>query len=90
MQILVRDPNDPLTLLDPGQSGGLNVIDLANLYSCAFIATGDLGRAMQPLWGVLALSVALGGAPHDGLEAGENLGQVDDLHLHHLLAAEGE
>ena len=44
MQVLVRDPNDPLSLLRAGQTGGLNIIDLANLYSCAFIATGDLGK----------------------------------------------
>jgi phenylacetate-coenzyme A ligase PaaK-like adenylate-forming protein len=44
MDVLVRDPNDPLSLLGEEQSGGLNVIDLANLYSCAFIATGDLGK----------------------------------------------
>jgi phenylacetate-coenzyme A ligase PaaK-like adenylate-forming protein len=43
MKILVRDPNDPLTLLPPGGSGGINIIDLANVYSCSFIATGDLG-----------------------------------------------
>jgi phenylacetate-coenzyme A ligase PaaK-like adenylate-forming protein len=44
MRILIRDPNDPLTLLPAGQTGGLNIIDLANLYSCSFIATGDLGK----------------------------------------------
>ena len=44
MKVLVRDPNDPLTLLPVGQAGGLNIIDLANLYSCSFIATGDLGK----------------------------------------------
>ena len=44
MKVLTRDPNDPFSLVQPGQSGGLNIIDLANLYSCAFIATGDLGR----------------------------------------------
>ena len=44
MKVLVRDPNDPLTLLSAGQAGGLNIIDLANLYSCSFIATGDLGK----------------------------------------------
>lgn len=44
MKILVRDPNDPLTLLGAGQTGGLNIIDLANTYSCSFIATGDLGK----------------------------------------------
>ena len=45
MQVLVRDPNDPLTLLPPGRSGGINIIDLANVYSCSFVATGDLGKA---------------------------------------------
>lgn len=44
MKVLVRDPNDPLSLQAPGQSGGLNIIDLANLNSCSFIATGDLGK----------------------------------------------
>lgn len=44
MKVLVRDPNDPLSLQAPGQSGGLNIIDLANLNSCSFVATGDLGK----------------------------------------------
>lgn len=44
MRILVRDPNDPLELLATGKSGGINVIDLANLNSCSFLATGDLGK----------------------------------------------
>ena len=43
MKILIRDPNDPFTLLESGKSGAINVIDLANLYSCSFIATQDLG-----------------------------------------------
>ncbi len=47
VKVLVRDPNDPLTLLPSGQSGGLNVIDLANLNSCSFIATGDLGKVFE-------------------------------------------
>ena len=47
MDVLVRDVNDPLSLLDPGQTGGLNIIDLANLYSCSFIATGDLGKRCE-------------------------------------------
>jgi phenylacetate-coenzyme A ligase PaaK-like adenylate-forming protein len=47
MKVLVRDPNDPLELLGAGQSGGLNVIDLANLNSCSFIATGDLGKVFE-------------------------------------------
>lgn len=44
MDVLVRDPNDPLSLLGEGSAGGLNVIDLANLNSCSFLATGDLGK----------------------------------------------
>jgi hypothetical protein len=45
MKILIRDPQDPLTVTDePGVTGGINIIDLANYYSCSFIATGDLGR----------------------------------------------
>lgn len=43
-KILIRDVNDAVTILPAGASGGINVIDLANYYSCAFIATGDLGR----------------------------------------------
>ncbi|HLW49944.1 MAG TPA: hypothetical protein VKZ78_03160 [Sphingobacteriaceae bacterium] len=44
MKIKIRDTNDPLTLIGQGKTGGINVIDLANLYSCSFIATQDLGR----------------------------------------------
>ncbi len=44
MRILIRDPEDALSLKLNGTSGGLNVIDLANVNSCAFIATQDLGR----------------------------------------------
>ena len=44
MKVLIRDPNDPLSLLSPGQSGGINIIDLANIHSCSFIATADLGK----------------------------------------------
>jgi hypothetical protein len=47
MKVLARDPNDPLTLLPLDQTGGLNIIDLANLYSCSFIATGDLGKVHE-------------------------------------------
>jgi len=43
MDILVRDPNDPLSQQEAGSPGGINVIDLANLNSCSFLATGDLG-----------------------------------------------
>ncbi len=44
MKIVLRDTNDPLTLLKNHQTGGINVIDLANINSCSFIATQDLGR----------------------------------------------
>lgn len=44
MRILTRDINDPLGPSPSGKTGGMNIIDLANLYSCSFIATGDLGR----------------------------------------------
>jgi phenylacetate-coenzyme A ligase PaaK-like adenylate-forming protein len=46
MQVLVRDINDPLEITTEG-SGCLNIIDLANLHSCAFIATDDLGNISQ-------------------------------------------
>ena len=44
MKVLTRDPYDPFDLVAEGQSGGINVIDLANRYSCSFIATQDLGK----------------------------------------------
>jgi phenylacetate-coenzyme A ligase PaaK-like adenylate-forming protein len=44
MKIVLRDTNDPLTLINSGQTGGINIIDLANINSCSFIATQDLGR----------------------------------------------
>ncbi len=44
MKILIRDTNDPLSLIGENRSGGVNVIDLANLNSCAFIATQDVGK----------------------------------------------
>ncbi len=44
MQILIRDTEDALSYLENGKTGGINVIDLANINSCSFIATQDLGR----------------------------------------------
>jgi hypothetical protein len=44
MQILIRDTEDALTYLEKGKTGGINVIDLANINSCSFIATQDLGK----------------------------------------------
>jgi hypothetical protein len=43
MKILVREEDDPLAIHDTG-TGAINVIDLANIYSCSFIATEDVGR----------------------------------------------
>lgn len=49
MRVVLRDENDPFRILDSRglsrpQTGLINVIDLANLYSCSFIATEDIGR----------------------------------------------
>lgn len=41
---LVRDINDPFTYLPHNRTGGMNIIDLANVDSCAFIETKDLGK----------------------------------------------
>jgi phenylacetate-coenzyme A ligase PaaK-like adenylate-forming protein len=43
MKVLIRDPEDALTIVNR-KSGGINVIDLANCYSCSFVATQDLGK----------------------------------------------
>ncbi|PSL30829.1 LuxE/PaaK family acyltransferase [Chitinophaga ginsengisoli] len=44
MKVLVRDENDPFQFSTAHASGVINVVDLANVYSCAFIATEDIGR----------------------------------------------
>lgn len=44
MNILIRDTEDALTYVTTGKTGGINVIDLANINSCPFIATQDLGK----------------------------------------------
>ena len=45
MKILIREPQDPFSVItESGKTGGINIIDLANIYSCSFIATDDLGR----------------------------------------------
>jgi len=43
-KILIREINDPLSFVKDGNTGGINIIDLANIHSCAFIATNDLGK----------------------------------------------
>jgi phenylacetate-coenzyme A ligase PaaK-like adenylate-forming protein len=44
MNILIRDTEDARSYVDSGKTGGVNVIDLANINSCSFIATQDLGK----------------------------------------------
>jgi hypothetical protein len=51
MKILLRDEEDPLYVTTPagiarpgGAQGAINIIDLANIHSCSFIATDDAGR----------------------------------------------
>jgi hypothetical protein len=47
MKIMIADTNDPLSYLETGRTGGINIIDLANFHSCSFIATQDLGRVFD-------------------------------------------
>ena len=44
MKVLTRDTEDALMLQKPNKTGGVNIIDLANINSCSFIATQDLGK----------------------------------------------
>jgi phenylacetate-coenzyme A ligase PaaK-like adenylate-forming protein len=44
MRIITRDTNDPVTLIKDDKAGGINIIDLANINSCSFLATQDLGK----------------------------------------------
>ena len=46
MKVFVRDEDDPLLVKTKGK-GALNIIDLANVYSCAFIATDDVGEVFE-------------------------------------------
>ena len=47
MKIMTRDTEDPLSIQAHGKTGGINVIDLANVNSCSFIATQDLGKTFE-------------------------------------------
>ena len=46
-KVLIRDANDPLSIIGDNKTGGINIIDLANIYSCPFIATQDLGKTFE-------------------------------------------
>jgi len=47
MKVYTRDTEDPLRILPYNKTGGVNVIDLANINSCSFIATQDLGKTFE-------------------------------------------
>lgn len=47
MRVVVRDVNNPLKMLPAGSRGAVSIIDLANIWSCAFIATQDVGRTFK-------------------------------------------
>lgn len=53
MQVLIRNTEDPFSYMEAGKTGAINIIDLANLHSCAFIATQDLGRCYPATNGAL-------------------------------------
>lgn len=47
MKISIRDIYDPFSLLPHKKTGGINIIDLANVYSCSFLSTKDLGKTFS-------------------------------------------
>lgn len=47
MKVMTREVDDPFTYTAHNRTGGINVIDLANLDSCAFLATDDLGKTQE-------------------------------------------
>lgn len=52
MKVLTRSYSDPLQLIE-GKTGGINIVDLANLHGCSFIATQDLGRINESYFEVV-------------------------------------
>lgn len=53
MKILVRNTEDPFSYVEEGRTGAINIIDLANRHSCAFLATQDLGKSENGSFQVL-------------------------------------
>ncbi|MBI1769906.1 MAG: acyl transferase [Bacteroidetes bacterium] len=47
MKVITRDINDPFEVVLDGKTGAINIIDLANVHSCAFLETEDLGRIID-------------------------------------------
>lgn len=52
-KVLIRDLNDPFHYVEDGKTGGINIIDLANIDTCSFIETKDLGKSSQQYFEVL-------------------------------------
>lgn len=53
MRILIRNTEDPFSFVEEGRTGAINIIDLANIHSCSFIATQDLGKIIGGKFQVL-------------------------------------
>lgn len=53
MKICIRDMHDPRSLVKTNQTGGINVIDLANIHSCSFLETRDIGKQNENGFSVL-------------------------------------
>lgn len=53
MRVLIRNTEDPFSYMEEGRTGAINIIDLANRYSCSFIATQDLGKITKNKFQVL-------------------------------------
>jgi phenylacetate-coenzyme A ligase PaaK-like adenylate-forming protein len=53
MRVLIRNLDDPFSYVQEGKTGAINIIDLANQYSCSFIATQDLGKKQEDKFQVL-------------------------------------
>jgi len=47
MKVMVRERYDPFSFVDNGKTGGINIIDLANIHSCSFVETKDLGKKYE-------------------------------------------
>ena len=53
MKVLIRNVEDPFSYVGTGRTGAINIIDLANIHSCSFIATQDLGKIQDGKFQVL-------------------------------------
>ncbi|HOY31472.1 MAG TPA: acyltransferase [Bacteroidales bacterium] len=47
MKVFIRELNDPLTTVRNEKSGGINIIDLANMHTCSFVSTQDIGIVLE-------------------------------------------